>query len=156
MVRVVQVMMTAGGTANWEKPVRIGLDQWRASYQTFLVTRYTFDNGRKVHVKTRYSGVDDINLDGTVTGGFGHIEGRDENDDWLFGRVDWEVRGDYEGGIYTFLDGTGKWKGVSGEIRAAVFAVPEDFEQVMPPTGPIRFYGFIEGSGELVVPNLEG
>jgi hypothetical protein len=148
--------MTAGGTANWEKPVQIGPDQWRASYQTFLVTRYTFGSGRQVHVKTRYTGVDEISLDGTVTGGFGHIEGRDEDDDRLFGRVDWEVRPDYEGGIYTFLGGTGKWKDASGEIRAAVWAVPEDADQVMPPPGPIRFYGFIDGEGELSVPNLKG
>jgi hypothetical protein len=148
------VRMIAGGTADWEKPVRVGEDQWRANYQTFLATRFSFENGRHVHVKTRYSGVDDINLDGTVTGGFGHIEGRDQDDDWMYGRVDWEVRGDYEGGIYTFTGGTGKWKDVSGEIRAAVWAVPEDFDQVLPADAPIRFYGFIDGEGELAVPNL--
>ena len=30
----------------------------------------------------------------------------------------------------------------------------EEHEQVMPPTGPMRNYGFVDGEGELSVPNL--
>ena len=148
------VTMTSAGTADWEKPVQIGTNQWRANYKTYLVTRFKTAAGQQVYVKTRYSGVDEIVLDGTVTGGFGHIEGQDQDGDWMFGRVDWEVRGDYEGGIYTFLGGTGKWEGSSGVLQAPVWAVPEDHDQAMPPTTPIRFYGFIEGEGELELPGF--
>ena len=79
--------MISAGTADWQKPVRIADDQWRANFKAYLVTRYTLDDGRQFHVKTRYSGVDDIITDGTVTGGFGHIEGEDVDGDLLYGRV---------------------------------------------------------------------
>ena len=149
------VKMIGAGTADWEKPVQISKDEWRANYMTFLTMRYTLEDGRHIHVRTRYCGVDDIVLDGTVTGGFGHIEGQDEEGDWMFGRVDWEVRDDYQGGRYTFDGGTGKWERASGVIHAPVWAVPEDHDQVMPPKGPIRFYGFIEGDGDLELPGFE-
>jgi hypothetical protein len=150
-----KVRMTAAGTANWEMPVQIGLEQWRVNYETWMVTRYSFDNGRVVHVKTRYAGVDDIDLSASaVTGGFGHIEGNDEDGDKLFGRVDWVVREGYQGGVYTFLGGTGKWKDASGTVEAEVWTDEEEHEQVLPPTGPIRNYGFVDGEGELSVPNL--
>ena len=56
---------------------------------------------------------------------------------------------------HTFTGGTGKWEGLSGQILAPVWAEPEDRDQVMPAPGPIRFYGFIEGDGDLQIPKLE-
>jgi hypothetical protein len=150
------VRVLGGGTADWEKPVQIGQSSYRATYQTFITTRFGFDDGRVVHVRTRYEGVDDIELDSEipVNGGFGHIEGVDEDGDRLYGRVDWVVKDEYEGGRYTFFGGTGKWKGVSGTVDASVWARPEDPDQVMPPEGPVRYWGFIDGEGELELPNL--
>ena len=37
----------------------------------------------------------------------------------------------------------------------AVARADEEFDQVLPAAVPIRFYGFIDGEGELAVPNLE-
>jgi hypothetical protein len=151
------VHLLGGGTADWEKPVQIGPSSYRATYQTYITKRFSFENGRVVHVRTRYEGVDDIELDSAipVNGGFGHIEGVDEDGDRLYGRVDWVVEGEYEGGRYAFSGGTGKWEGVSGTIDAALWARPEDPDQVMPPEGPVRFWGFLEGEGELDVPSLD-
>jgi hypothetical protein len=150
------VRVLGGGTADWEKPVQIGPSSYRATYQTFITTRFGFDDGRVVHVRTRYEGVDDIELDSEipVNGGFGHIEGVDEDGDLLFGRVDWVVKEDYEGGRYSFTGGTGKWEGVNGTVDCSVWARPEDPNQVMPPTTPVRYWGFVDGEGELDVPNL--
>jgi hypothetical protein len=85
------VRVSGGGTADWEKPVQIGPGSYRAIYQTYVTTRFGFDDGRVVHVRARYEGVDDIELasETPVNGGFGHIEGVDEDGDMLFGRVDW-------------------------------------------------------------------
>jgi hypothetical protein len=35
-----------------------------------------------------------------------------------------------------------------------VWTDEEEHEQVMPPAGPMRNYGFVDGEGELSVPNL--
>ncbi|MCW2952980.1 MAG: hypothetical protein JWQ48_2150 [Conexibacter sp.] len=149
-----RVRMIGGGTADWDKPVQIGAGQWRATYRAYIATRYEFENGRAVHVKVRYAGVDDVNADGAVSGGFGHVEGQDEDGDALWGRVDWEVVPGYQGGNYHHLGGTGKWEGCSGVIRAPVWDQPQEIEMPMPPTEAFRNYGFIDGEGELDVPHL--
>jgi hypothetical protein len=149
------VKLVGGGTANWEKPVRTDENTWKANYETFLVHRYTLEDGRAIHVRTRYTGVDDIDSEGNVYGGYGNIEGLDDDGDTMHGRVDWLVKDDgYQAGIYSFSFGTGKWKGISGSIEAPVWAEPEDPNEPMPPAGPIRMWGFIEGEGELELPNL--
>jgi hypothetical protein len=148
------VKLVGGGTANWSDPVRVDEKTWKANYETFLVHRYTFEDGRSVHVRTRYTGVDDISAEGEVYGGYGNIQGLDDDGDTLHGRVDWKVDGDYQAGIYSFSFGTGKWEGVSGSIEAPVWAEADDPRQEYPPKGPIRMWGFIEGEGELELPNL--
>lgn len=146
--------MHAGGTAQWQTPIRIDADELKASYETHMVFRFTFDDGRTVHVRGRFAGIDDIKDDGTVYGGFGNLEGLDEDGDRLFGRIDWIKRGDYEAAGLSFAAGTGKWAGVSGAFEAPVWAMPDLHDQPMPPTGPVRFWGFLEGDGELSIPNL--
>lgn len=148
------VKVHGGGTAEWSTPVRVDANTWRANYETLLVHRYTFDDGRQIHVRTRYAGVDDVNAEGVAFGGFGSHEGMDDDGDWLHGHLDWIVREDYQAGLYTFHYGTGKWEGVSGSIEAPVWAEPTKHDQEMPPKGPVRFWGFIEGEGDLTLPNF--
>jgi hypothetical protein len=151
---VVHVRISGAGTANWSTPIRVEENVWKANYETFFVHRYAFDDGRQIHVRTRYAGVDDISADGTVFAGIGSFEGMDDDGDWHHGRIDWIIRGDYQAGVYNFLFGTGKWQGVEGALEAPVWAEPEKVDQVMPPTGPIRFWGYIEGEGDLTLPNF--
>lgn len=151
-----RVHMVGGGTADWEKPVRIAEGEYRANYIAHIATRFEFEDGRRIHLKTKYSGVDDVVIDGDITGGFGHVEAQDEDGDALWGRVDWEVREGYQGGIYTFSGGTGKWEGVSGTISAPVWDQPEDIHMEMPPSAAFLNYGFIDGEGDLDVPHLDG
>lgn len=153
------VRLDGGGTANWSTPVRVGEDHWRANFETFLLHRYTFPDGRKVYVRTRYAGVDDINTAGEVFNGFGSMEGSDSDGDWLHGKIEFEMNEpgseDWGKAVYTFQYGTGKWEGVSGQIKGDLWAEPEKHDQEMPPPGPIRFWGFVEGEGELDLPNYK-
>lgn len=153
------VWLAAGGTANWSTPIRVDESTWRANFETFFVHRYTFDDGRRVHVKTRYAGIDDVSAEGDVVSGFASTEGVDEDGDWLCGKIEFVISDDpndqdWGKGVYTFLFGTGKWKDVSGSVTTTLWAQPEDRDQEMPPPGPIRFWGFLEGEGELTLPHL--
>jgi hypothetical protein len=152
----VHVKLQGAGTAQWETPYRTAMDEYSAAYSTKMVFRFTFDDGRAVHVKGRFGGLDHIKEDGTVYGGFGLIDGLDQDGDRLIGRIDWIVRGDYEAADLSFSDGTGKWKGVAGRFEAPIWAMPGEHDQPMPPTDRITFWGFMEGEGELDLPNFEG
>jgi hypothetical protein len=152
---VVRVRLAGGGTANWSTPVRVSDTTWRATYETLSVHRYTLEDGRRIHSRTRYQGVDDVDGRGEFTGGFGSFEGVDDDGHWLHGCIDWGIRGEQYVGIYVFQFGTGKWEGAGGAIETVVWAEPDRADQVMPPTGPIRFWGFHEGEGELSLPRLE-
>jgi len=151
---VMHVRFLGGGTAWWDKPVQIGPQSWRANFQASITHRLTFDSGQVLHVRTRYAGVDDVELESDVApvnGGFGHVEGLDQDGDRLWGRVDWVVQEGYQGGRYSVTGGTGKWEGASGLIEAGVWAEPEN-DEPMPHDGPILFWGFVDGEGELEMP----
>jgi hypothetical protein len=153
-----RVRVNGGGTANWSTPIRVDENTWKANYETFLLHRYTFDDGTHVHCRTRYAGIDVVNAAGQVVGGedgcIGNFEGMDDDGHWNHGRIDWIITDDYQGAVYNFLYGTGKWEGCSGSVRAEVWAEPERFGQTMPPTTPIRYWGHVDGEGELDLPNF--
>ncbi|MGZ4247075.1 MAG: hypothetical protein ACXVUE_02045 [Solirubrobacteraceae bacterium] len=148
------VRVVGGGTANWSTPVRADENTWRANFETFIVHRYTFDDGRQIHVRTRYAGIDDVDATGFVFNSIASFEGMDDDGHWYHGRIDWDLKKEEYKAVYRFLFGTGKWEGVSGSIEAVVWAEPEKVDQVMPPTGPIRFWGHLEGEGDLTLPNF--
>jgi hypothetical protein len=152
------VSLIGGGIANWSTPVRAGENLWRANYETFIGTRLAFEDGRQVHVRTRYSGIDDVDASGFVFASIMSFEGLDDQGDMHHGHVDWTIT-QVDGivdhrAVYHFEYGTGKWEGVRGSINAVVWAAPDDPKQIMPPTGPIRFWGVIDGEGDLSVPNF--
>jgi hypothetical protein len=107
--------------------------------------------------------MDDVGLEGgAVPGGYGAIESRDDDGDWLYGWLDWIDTGQsgFSGdsdkwiGEFKWHEGTGKWEGVSGGFRAYLWAMPADPEAPWPPVDLAEFHGFLEGEGELTVPNL--
>jgi hypothetical protein len=149
-----KVVITTGGIGDWHTPVRVDDKLSKAAYEANLATRVVFENGPTVHLKMRFVGIDDVLEDGAVPVGFGLLEAQDADGDWLRGRIDWFTEDGIDRGRYTFSSGTGKWEGVEGTVDVTLFALPEDLEVEMPPRGPIRFYGFFEGEGELTVPNL--
>jgi hypothetical protein len=160
-----RVEFICAGIGQWGTPARYSAELLKVGYEAKLSQRLAFEGGPTIYLKTRFVGVDDVGLEGgSVPGGYGAVEARDEDGDWLCGWLDWVDTGssDFgpEGekwiGEFKFHDGTGKWEGVSGEIRAELWALPEDMEGPWPPQGPAVFYGFLEGAGELTVPNLPG
>ncbi len=157
------VQFTAGGTGNWARPVRTDPEGTaKAAFEAFLTHRLTFDDGRAFFLRARYMGVDVVAPDGSLAeeAGYGHVETRDVDGDWLFGHVLWEGREDpnESGGLYTFSGGTGKWEEATGTINATLWFVYEDVESsttpALPPTTPVRVFGFLEGEGDLSAPNL--
>lgn len=159
------VSLTGGGTGDWERPVRVDETLFKVGFEAHLAHRLVFQGGPTIHLRARYSGVDAMTSDGTlpVDAGYGHIECRDQDGDWLSGRVDWEgiegPAGEHQsGGVFTFSNGSGKWEGVEGTINGTLWFVFEDPESStypeLPPTKPVRVYGFIQGEGELRTPNL--
>jgi hypothetical protein len=156
-----RVEFTAGGVGFWSKPVRYSSELMKVCYEGKLSQRFVFEDGPTIYLKTRFLGMDDVGLEGgAVPGGYGSIESRDDEGDWLFGWLDWvdtgssDFGGDKWAGDFKWHEGTGKWEGVSGGFRAYLWAMPADPEAEWPPTGPAEFHGFLEGEGELEVPNL--
>lgn len=150
--RNVQVM--AGGSADWGAPVRFDEQTMKTWYEAYLMNRFEFDDGRVQYLKLRIVGIDEIDNDGEVPAGWGSLEFQDLDGDWLRGHVDWYRRDGRDGGTWTFSTGTGKWKGTTGTIELVLYGMPQDLDAEMPPRGPIRYYGFLEGKGQLEGPNL--
>jgi hypothetical protein len=160
-----RVEFTAAGIGQWGTPARYSADLLKVCYEAKMTQRFVFEGGPTIYLKTRFVGVDDVGIEGgSVPAGYGAIESRDADGDWLSGWLDWLDTGksdfgpdaDKWIGEFKWHDGTGKWAGVSGTVRAELWALPEDMEAAWPPTAPAVFHGFLEGTGELDVPNLKG
>jgi hypothetical protein len=158
-----RVEFTAAGVGFWQKPVRHRADLLKVCYEAKMSQRFVFEDGPTIYLKTRFMGMDDVGLDASaVPGGYGAIESRDEDGDWVYGWLDWldtgasgfGPEGDKWVGEFKWHEGTGKWEGISGGLRAYLWAMPAEPEADWPPTGLAEFHGFLEGEGELEVPNL--
>jgi hypothetical protein len=157
-----KVEFIAAGIGQWGIPARYRADLLKVNYEAKMSQRFSFEDGPVVYLKTRFVGMDDVGLEGgSVPGGHGAVESRDHDGDWLYGWLDWIDTGNSDFGAdkwvgeFKWHEGTGKWAGVSGEIRAEMWSMPEDLEAAWPPTAPAVFHGFLEGVGELDVPNLK-
>jgi hypothetical protein len=160
-----RVEFLCAGIGIWGKPVRHNATTMKVCYEAKMTQRLSFEGGPTIYLATRFAGMDDVGLDpeNAVPGGYGAIESRDEDGDWLLGWLDWVEtpeasfgpEGDRWAGDFKWHEGTGKWEGVSGGLRAYVWALPADLEAEWPPKGYFaEFHGFLEGEGELTVPNL--
>lgn len=156
------VSFSCGGIAHWGIPVGVAPGEVKVAFEAQLGQRLAFEDGPVIFLKTRFVGLDDIAADGTIPGGFGHVEAQDAEGDFLYGRVDWSAdggadfagRGALWGGRFTFSSGTGKFDEAHGEINAKLWAVPQYLDAAMPPTEPIMVYAFLEGAGALDAPGV--
>ena len=151
-----RVEILTGGSADWGAPVRFDEETLKTWYEAYLMNRFTFADGQVHHLKLRIVGIDVIDNDGEVPSGWGSLEFQDLDGDYLRGHVDWYRRNNEDGGTWTFSSGTGKWQGASGTAELALYGMPQDLDAEMPPRGPIRYYGWLEGTGEIDAPALAG
>jgi hypothetical protein len=146
------LQITAGGSAEWGEPIPVAGGSFQTTYEAHVAVRFVIANAEPIYFRLRIIGVDDIDSEGEVPSGWGAMELQDPDGDVLYGRVDWWRRGQDDGGDWFFESGTGKWRDCQGRAEMLfLFGGPEDRFAPMPPTGPIRFYGFLEGSGQLAL-----
>ncbi|MHA6795612.1 hypothetical protein ACVGVM_19140 [Pseudonocardia bannensis] len=148
------VEIAAGGNADWSTPVRVDDSLLQASYQGIFMVRFAFADGRSHYLKMRIVGVDEMDNDGEVPSGFGALEFQDADGHRLRGRTDWYRADGADRGTWSFNSGTGKWEGASGKVEMLLNYMADDLDAELPPKGPIRFVGFIEGAGEIDAPGL--
>jgi hypothetical protein len=149
-----KVHILGAGMAQWEKPSRKDEQLQTMNYETFLMFRFTFADGRRFHMPARISGMDDINEKGEVPSGFGYIDFHDEDKDFLYAYVVWKEVDNAESGYFTFRSGTGKWRGASGELTLDLWGAPAFANTVLPANEPVKFVGFLEGEGVLHLPHF--
>jgi hypothetical protein len=148
-----RVEVAAGGSADWSTPVRVDEAQLQAPYEGIFSVRLAV-GGTSHYLKMRIIGVDEMDNEGEVPSGFGALEFQDEDGDYIRGRTDWFRADGADQGTWTFNSGTGKWAGINGKIPMLLNYMADDLAAVLPPPGPIRFVGFLEGAGEIELPNL--
>jgi hypothetical protein len=151
---VQRVEIAVGGSADWSTPVRVDEETLQAAYHGSFMARFAFPDGRSHYLKMRIVGVDEMGNDGEVPSGFGALEFQDGDGDVLRGRTDWYRSDGADRGTWSFNSGSGKWEGASGKVDMLLHYLPDDLDVQLPPKGPIRFIGFLEGAGEMEVPRL--
>ncbi|MCW2953001.1 MAG: hypothetical protein JWQ48_2171 [Conexibacter sp.] len=150
------VEVLTGGSAEWGNPVRLDKEIQRTPFVASLMNRFTFDDGRVHYLKLHMIGIDEVDNDGEVPTGHGSMEFRDTDGDLLWAESDWFRPDGVDEGVWTFASGTGKWAGASGKIDVVLHGMFDDREQILPPPGPSRYFGFIEGTGKIDAPGLAG
>lgn len=145
--RTVHVLV--GGSADWGTPVRASDELLKTWYEAYLMAKFEFEDRQVHYFKLRIVGIDEIDNDGDVPRGWGSLEFQDLDGDSLWGHVDWYRRDGLDRGTWTFASGTGKWQGTTGTVDLALFGGPQDHDAEMPPRGPIRYFGWLDGTGEI-------
>ncbi|MGH2970258.1 MAG: hypothetical protein ACRDK0_14540 [Solirubrobacteraceae bacterium] len=150
------IEIMCGGSADWGAPVRASATLSKTWYEAYLMNRFALEDGSVHYLKLRIVGIDEIDEDGEVPSGWGSLEFQDGDGDVLCGHTDWCRRDGVDGGVWTFSSGTGKWEGATGSAELVLYGMPEDLEMEQPPRDASRYYGFLEGTGRIDAPALNG
>jgi hypothetical protein len=148
------VEVLTGGSAEWGNPVRLDGDIQRAPFVASLMNRFTFADGRVHYLKLHMIGMDEVDNDGAVPRGRGTMEFRDTDGDLLWAESDWMRPDGCDIGVWTLTSGTGKWAGATGTVEVGLHGMYDDPDQIVPPPGPARYWGFMEGTGTIDAPGL--
>ena len=95
--------------------------------------------------------MDEINQEGEVTSGFGKVLAEDDQGDRWYGHVDWFLEDGRDKGKLAMRNGTGRWATCTGEFDLDLWGRPMDLNAPMPPAGPMKFIGFVEGAGAIEI-----
>lgn len=150
------VHMASGGVARWGNPVPTADGDAWFNYETMGTVKLAFEGAGTHYLNALITGLDRITPEGIVPEGFGHVQMQDIEGDTLFGRVTWFMEGEVDKGCFDFSGGTGKFAEASGSITAVLTGLPANLAAPFPPSGPMEFTGFTEGTGTLTAPRLAG
>jgi hypothetical protein len=148
------VKVLTGGSAEWGDPVRLDAEIQRTPFVASLMNRFVFADGQVHYLKLHMIGVDEVDNDGEVPTGHGSMEFRDTDGDLLWAESDWYRPDGADIGVWTFASGTGKWADATGTVDVVLHGMFDDLNQVLPPPGPARYFGFVEGTGTIDAPHL--
>jgi hypothetical protein len=148
--------ITVGGIADMATPMRVDENLSRGVYEGFFMCKLTVAGGSPHYLKLRVVGSDDFDNEGEVPVGWGMLQFEDPDGDIMRGRTDWYRADEQDRGTWTWSSGTGKWEGVTGTAEMVLNYTTHDPITEIPPTSPVRFYGFIEGEGDMDAPALDG
>jgi hypothetical protein len=152
------------GSAVWNTPVKVSDDEIRTAFDASLMTRLSFPDRSVHYLKLHMIGIDVLDGTGAVQSAECTMAFRDTDDDYLRGESTWWVpdQPDERGtmaanqGAVTFNGGTGKWAGATGAAQLLCYGLFDDPEQVVPPTGPTKYYAVFEGRAQIDAPRLPG
>ena len=119
------------------------------------MAKLTIEDGRgPVYCRAFWTGMDEVDALGDVPTGFGKGSFADIASG---NRIRWEVKwyldpnSKYRG-LFTFTSGTGEWKGVSGELDAALEFCTLHEDDLQTEDAPLQVLGFVEGFGSISLP----
>lgn len=150
-----KVVMDAGGVARWGRQLPHQGDIGIVGYEADIVTRLQVSGEEKAHYfRSVYSGMDEVAADGSVPHGYGTVFLEDiHSEDTLIGHVDWFIESGEDRGTFTFREGTGYWKAVSGTISARLEFSTLKRGDSLTSGDPVAVMGFLEGDGIFAFPD---
>jgi hypothetical protein len=149
------VSMTSGGSAQWGRQLPLRGQLKTVCFEADLMTKIVLSGSdTPTYFRTVFVGMDEVDTDGSTPHGFGSVWMEDpRTEDLLLGRVDWFMVDGRDKGTFTFDDGTGAWKGVSGEIGVDLEFCSATREGSLTSGHPVLGLAFIEGTGRFTLPD---
>lgn len=147
MKEKLNAVFEGGGVASWGSPVEVDREISTFCYEVTSTMRLTIEDREPAYFSFSIRGMDEINRQGEVTSGFGKVQAEDDQGHRWYGHVDWFLENGRDKGKLIMRNGTGKWSKYSGEFDLDLWGRPADLNAPMPPAGPMKFVGFVEGTG---------
>jgi hypothetical protein len=150
-----EVSLQSGGVARWGRQLPLRGELKTVCYEADLMSKLTVAGSESPrYFRTTFIGMDDVEADGAVPRGFGTVRFEDtRTDDLLIGRVDWFIEDGRDAGIFSFEEGTGAWKGVSGNVRVRLEFCTTRRGDSLTSGDPVSVMGFLDGTGTLTFPD---
>jgi hypothetical protein len=149
-----EVSMVSGGIAQWGRALPLRGSLTTVTFEADLMTKIVLsDRDNPTYFRSVFIGMDEVDTDGSTPHGFGTVRLEDPTtEDLLLGRVDWFMVDGKDKGTFTFDDGTGAWKGVTGEISVDLEFCSHTREGALNAGDPVKGLAFIEGAGRFTFP----
>lgn len=149
-----QVSMISGGSAQWGRQLPLRGRLKTVCFEADLMTKIVLSDGAPTYFRTVFAGMDEVDTDGSTPHGYGTVWMQDPHtDDLLLGRVDWFMENGRDKGQFTFDDGTGRWKGVAGDVAVDLEFCSATSAGSLTSGDPVLGLAFVEGAGQFRLPD---